>query len=322
MPLVPEITDITGHTLIPLEKKIDGKYPYPRMRYGILPYWRTNSNEIVWGCIESNRVEPVTFEPAAGTQDIIAIKDDRRLVLEAGKPVPDFTDEEKFLHLFRGQSFREQAYQDVLSCLIVNGFALYFENPIATAIHEAYEEHGIDLHQIHGRDRHLLKSPLALSQYEIIPPQIGVTSPLGLWLPELTSCDDIELRYTSKIDKKMRRNFGREFYEKGVWITQEFFKTKLAEEKAKFSSLDAYSPIRVELITEAFKACDRNLPFLERMELLLHKKPCQEQALPIPLPSIQSIFSGDSVFFKQKDSDLRITKLVCTSDPACKAFYF
>ncbi len=51
MPLTSEITDITGYTLIPLEKERDGKYPYPRIRYGILPYWRNDLNEIVWGCV-------------------------------------------------------------------------------------------------------------------------------------------------------------------------------------------------------------------------------------------------------------------------------
>lgn len=323
-------TDVTGHPLIPLEKTLDGDYPFPRIRYGISPYYLNDLNEIVWGWIESNRVEPVTFEPAAGTQDIIAIKGDQRLVLELGKPIPNSNHEFSFLHHFTGQAFRDKVYQDALACLVTNGFSVYLESPLATAIHEAYDEHGIDLRKNIGRDNQLLQIPLELTQYELIPAQAGVASPLCLWLPELTKLGDIVLRHTNKIDTKMRRNFGREFYEKGTWLTLESFKIKLSEEKAKFSSLDIYTPVRVELITEAFRACDRNMQFLERAELSLLKKPHQAQLentniifssqselAAIPIMS-QGFVNDRNVFFKPTTSGSRATGLVCTSALFCK----
>ena len=57
----PEVIDITGYPLIPLEELADGHYPFPRIRYGILPRYQHPIAGIVWGCIESNRVEPITF---------------------------------------------------------------------------------------------------------------------------------------------------------------------------------------------------------------------------------------------------------------------
>ena len=330
MPLTSEVIDITGHPLIPLEKEVNGNYPFPRIRYGISPYYLNDLNEIVWGCIESNRVEPITFEPAAGTQDIIAIKGDQRLGLESGKPVPD-NDKFSVLHEFKTQSFRDKVYQDAISCLVANGFSIYLESPLATAIHEAYEEHGIDLRKNIGRDNHLLKISLELAPYELIPPRIGVASPLCLWLPELKKPDGIVLSSINKIDTKMRRNFGREFYEKGVWITLEYFKTKLLQEKAKFSSLDTYTPVRVELITDAFRACDRNMQSLERVELSLLKKLNRDQRentditfssqpelaiIPIMSPRVFNNRSR-SVFFNQTVISSRATGLVCTSALFC-----
>jgi len=313
LPSEVEVIDITGHPLIPLEKGIDGNYPFPRMRYGILPYYINDIGEIVWGCIESNRVEPITFEPAAGTQDIVAIKDDHRLVLESGKPFPDFGHEFSFLHKFTGQSFRDKIYQDIISCLVTNGFNVYLENPLATAIHEAYEEHGIDLRKNIGRDNHLLKISLELTQYEVAPAQIGVVSPLGLWLPELTKIDDIVLGSTNKIDTKMRRNFGRAFYEKGVWITLEYFKTKLIQEKTKFSLLDNYPPVKIELIIESFRACARNMRFIERIEMSLENKPHQDEPELAVTPMLQRVSSNPNVFFNQESSLRAIDQLFTCS---------
>jgi hypothetical protein len=267
MPLTSEVIDITGYSLIPLNKA-DGQYVFPRERYGILPYYITPSGQIVWGCVESNRIEPVTIAPAAGTQDIIAIKGKQRLVLELGKPLPALNDEFNFLHPYIGAAFKDAAYQEIIECLITNGFHVYLENPLATAIHEACEEHGIDLHRPDGHDHHLLKSPLEPSQYYLIPAQPGVAA-LGVWLPELTSFDGVILRKTKKIDTKMRKNLGREFYENGVLVTLEGFKTKSRQEKEKFASLDCYPPVKAELITETFRACDRHIQFLEQIEPLL-----------------------------------------------------
>lgn len=323
---MPHIIDITGHPLIPLEKEADGNYPYPRTRYGILPYCVKDAGEIVWGCVESNRVEPITFEPAAGTQDIIVLRGDKRWVLESGKPFPDFNQEFSFLSTFIGMLFRDGVYQDSLSCLVANGFSVYLENPLATAIHEAYEEHGIDLHIDSGRDNHLLKTPLELTQREIFPAQKGVASPLHLWLAELTDLEGIKLRQTNKVDKKMRRNFGREFYEKGTWITLDDFKKTSIDQKSKFFPLDIYSPVKAELISQAFSACDRNIQFIEKIESSLPKrlyqKPLENTALIFPSQSdispigSQRVFDNPNAFFSSAtgshETHPRTASLVCS----------
>lgn len=324
---MPHILDVTGHPLIPLEKAPDGNYPYPHTRYGILPYCVKDTGEIVWGCVESNRVEPITFEPAAGTQDIIVLKGDKRWVLESGKPFPDFSQEVNFLSTFIGKLFRDDVYQDSLSCLVANDFSVYLENPLATAIHEAYEEHGIDLHIGSGRDNHLLKTSLELTTREIFPAQNGVASPLHLWLAELTNIDGIELRKTNKIDKKMRRNFGREFYENGTWITLDYFKMKLLEEKTKFSPLDIYSPVKAELINQAFSACERNIKFIEQIErdLLkgLHEEPLEKIAHIFPPQSdispteAQKMFDNRNGFFNSAMGSPKMGSRTASLEPSC-----
>jgi hypothetical protein len=280
MPLVSEVIDITGYPLIPLKKTADGQYVFPRNRFGILPYYITPSGQIKWGCIESNRVEPITFAPAAGTQDIIVIKDKQRLVLELGKPLPALGDEFTFLHSFTGQSFRETAFQEILTCLTTNGFQVYLENPLATAIHEAHEEHGIDLRKSDGHDSHLLQVPLESSPYHLIASQSGEAS-LGIWLPRLTSIDTVALLHTQKTESKMRRNLGRKFYEKGVWITLEEFENRFNQEKAKFASLDGCPPVKIELINETFRACERHIQFLKKIEPLLRQEEEQQKITEI-----------------------------------------
>ncbi len=256
-----EVIDITGYPLISLEKKTDGHYPFPRTRYGILPYYMNHADQIVWGCIESNRVGPITFAPAAGTQDIIAIKNDQRFVLEAGKPLPRLDIE----GVIEGAAFRGQVYQDAINCLTANGFKIYLENPLATAIHEAHEEHGIDLRHTDGHDTHLLKIPLDVST-KILTDEYPDVAALSLRLVELSRYDSIALRRTDKIDKKMRRNFNRAFYEQGCWLTLAAFKQQYLQEQEKFSCLDNYSPVSIQLITETFKAFRLNLALLENIE--------------------------------------------------------
>lgn len=295
-----EVIDITGYPLIPLEKNADGHYPFPRERYGILPYHINQIGQIIWGCIESDRVGPRILAPAAGTQDIIAIKDDQRLVFESGKPFPDIN----VCGAYKGQLFRDQLYQDALECLVINGFSLYLENPLATATHEAYEELGIDLRKTNGRDRHLLNTALESSPHVLIPGQVGVIAPLCVWLPELTACDGIILRHTDKIDTKMRRNFGRKFYEQGCWLTLEYFKTQLTQERVRFSILNTHTPVEIELITEAFIAFDLNLKTLENIELTLRTKPHQtlgdQLENPDVVPSkLSAIHMNPNAFFNQ-----------------------
>jgi len=308
MPPPSEVIDITGYPLIPIEKKGDGRYVYPCVRYGMLPYYKNLIGEIVWGCIETNRFEPITIEPAAGKQDIIAIKNDQRLVLELGKPLPDKSRDFNFLKPFIGQIFRDEAaYQDIIACLITNGFNVYLENPLATAVHEVYEEHGIDLRKTIGCDHYLLKVPLELLQFQLIPAQNGVAA-LGIWLPELASIEEINLRYTKKIDNKVRRNFGREFYEKGSWVTLVEFKTRFMQEKEKFSCLDDYTLVKVELINWAFKAYEVNMQFLERTERsLLSQTQLESPTIIVSAPLIfatapiqgTTVSSCSSTFFNQ-----------------------
>ncbi|MFI4918257.1 MAG: hypothetical protein ACHP65_01735 [Legionellales bacterium] len=262
--LTKTATDVTAYPLIPLKKNAGGDYPFPRTRYGILPYHISRMGHIIWGCIESNRVGPITLAPAAGTQDVIAIKEERRLVLESGKPLPDLN----IPGLIKGQLFRDQAYQDSIECLIKNGFQVYLENPLTTAIHEAHEEHGIDLCHAVGHDRHLLTTSLELSPNILIPEHKGV-APLCVWFPELINYESILLRHTDKVDRKMRRNFGQKFYEQGCWVTLDAFKSKFNHEKEQFVSLDGCTSVKIELITEALSAFELNMQLIEKIHCSL-----------------------------------------------------
>ena len=297
MPPSPERRDITGHPLIPLEKNSEGVYIYPRERYGILPYYIDHHGLIIWGLIESDRFEAITHTPAAGTQDIIVIKEDQRLVLELGKPLPELGDRFSFLHPFIGKSFRDSAYQEILASLSANGFHIYAEDPLATALHEASEEQGIDLDKTMGRDVALLKIPLAFSQYQIISSP-SAAAILGVWLPELTSIDTITLLYTNKIDRKVPDNLGREFYEKGVWITLAELKTRFRQEIEKFNSvtIEGYSHGRASLA-----ACECYIPFLEQMEHLIKGEPAARSIStppdPILSPKETSISDCRDTFF-------------------------
>ncbi|MDF1646777.1 MAG: hypothetical protein P1U61_07365 [Legionellaceae bacterium] len=266
MPKPSEVIDITGYPLIPLEKNAENHYPFPRIRCGILPYYINSTGQIIWGCIESNRVEPITLSPAAGTQDIIALKSNQRLLLEAGKPLPELN----IPGITAGEFFRGQVYQDTLNHLVHHGFKVYLENPLATAIHEAHEEHGIDLHQTSGLDRHLLRTPLEHTKPITTEDRPDVAA-VCMWFPELKNIEGIQLRHTHKTDTKMRRNFGRKFYEQGCWVTLDDFKTKFNQERKKFSSFSAdnYTEVKLQLITEAFKAFRLNIQLLKRIELLL-----------------------------------------------------
>ena len=295
----PARRDITGYPLIPLEKNSENLYIYPRERYGILPYYVDPHGQIIWGLIESNRFEAVTNTPAAGTQDIIVIKEDERLVLELGKPLPEWEEKFSFLHPFIGKHFRETTYQEVLECLNANGFEIYAEDPLATALHEASEEHGIDLDKFTGSDLDLLKIPLAFSQYQTItPPTTPAT--LGMWLPELTSVDTVTLRYTQKVDKKVLDNLGQEFYERGVWITLDELKIGFNKEREKFNfEISGYSHGRASL-----DACKGYIPFLEQMECFVLGEPAAKRMStppsPTPSPKERGISECRDTFFNPR----------------------
>ena len=258
------MNDITGYPLIPLEKNEQNLYPYPHIRYGILPYHVNDTGEIIWGCIKSNRVGPIVFEPAAGKQDIIALKDEQRIVLELGKPLPDISID----GFLQGPLFRGQVYQKTIEILITNGFNVYLESPLATAVHEAHEEHGIDLCKFNGRDQPLLKTSLDASLQFSTPGPIS-HSLLCVWLAELTHVDGVILRYTEKTDKKMLRNFGRQFYEQGCWVTIENVEAQLEQTKAVFPLPGEYTTTQRELITETLRAFELNLQLLKDISSLI-----------------------------------------------------
>lgn len=267
MPRISVVADIFSHPLIPLEKNADGLYPFPRMRCGILTFYRGDDGHLMWGCVESNRVGPITIAPPAGTQDLIVVKDDRCFTLELSKPFPDLGYD--FLKDFVGKAFREEIYQEIVPCLVAHGFKIYVEHPLATAMHETREEHGVDLRKEAGRDNHLLKTLFELPP-EAWPAKRGAASQC-LWIAHLASGEGVTLNYTDKVERKMWRNLGRAFYERGCWGTLASFKEALAAEQLKFSSSDltSFTAVQLELIREELAAYESNIAWLEGIEALI-----------------------------------------------------
>mgnify|MGYP000122457107 CR=1 FL=1 len=249
----------------PLKKNQEGLYSVPTMRCGVLPFYIDNDTEIIWGCVESNRVGPIIIMPPAGIQDIIIMKDELCFNLEVGKPLPDLKLD--FLSPFIGKLFRDKAYQEIIASLIQNKFNVYVENPLETALHETQEEHGVDLRN-EGKDRNLLNALLELPLQQLSGKQ-GATTQYTC-IAFLKSCDDVILNYTNKIENKIRRNFGRSFYEKGCWGTLNSFKMTLKLEREKFDSIDKqthYTPQQVDLIEGMLSANHDAIELLEKIEL-------------------------------------------------------
>ncbi|MCC5792899.1 MAG: DUF2608 domain-containing protein [Legionellaceae bacterium] len=263
MPKIVELNHISAYQPILLEKGENGLYPFPTMRCGVLPYYQ-KGNQIVWGCIKSDRVGPVTVAPPAGIQDIIVIKGERRFFIEVGKPFPDL--EYDFLQKFVGKFFRDQTYQDILTCLIENKFEIYVENPLVTAIHETREEHGVDLRKGEGRDHSLLNTLFQLPVQKLSG--IRGAHAQCFWVASLSKIDGIVLSDTKKIEKKIRRNFGRQFYEQGCWGTLAEFKSALLTAR-NFPSLSPQTPQQMDLISGVLEAYEETIELLERIELLI-----------------------------------------------------
>lgn len=260
MTKIVTLGDISEYLPIRLEKGSNGLYPFPVMRCGVLTYYQMD-HQIIWGCVKSNRVGPTTISPPAGIQDIIIMKDGYSFTLEVGKPLRDLKYD--FLNMFIGVLFRDQAYQDILNCLVANKFEIYVENPLVTAIHETREEHGVDLRKNEGRDYYLLNTLVQLP-IQTLSGKRGASAQ-SFWVASLNNLDDIVLSYTTKIENKIRRNFGREFYEQGCWGTLPEFKNALLEER-KLSSL---MPQQTDLVTGVLEAYDETIELLERLELLI-----------------------------------------------------
>ncbi|KTD32111.1 hypothetical protein Lmor_2451 [Legionella moravica] len=258
-----ELKHTRHYPLLRLEKNEHGLYPVPTMRCGILPYIR-QGNDIIWGCVRSNRVGPVTITLPAGTQDIHVIKDERRFSLEVGKPFPDL--EYDFLAEFVGKLFRDQIYQDIVTRLMEHQFEVYAENPLVTALHETREEHGVDLRKEEGRDHHLLNRLIQLP-VQSLSGKRGANAQ-SFWVAALDNLDGIVLSDTVKVENKIRRNFGRVFYEQGCWGTLSDFKNQLKEART-YSSHPTASSHQSDLINGVLEAYEENIELLERIELLI-----------------------------------------------------
>jgi hypothetical protein len=242
---------------IPVQRQVDGLFPFPRTRYGILPYHRA-PHQILWGVVETNRLGPVIFTPAAGTQDLIAISEKHSMTLELSKPVKDYSKHQhaSFLKNFAGQALRDEVYQQVLNCLEANGYKLFFENPMQTAIHEAYEEHGLDL-------RLMVKS-IEQAFFKCTPAAKGQAS-LCLWMPQLQEITAIKLRHTQKVEEKIRRNHGRVFYEKGAWVTLNELKTRHEVEQSKVKQ-EVIPILKQGLVRQVLTQFQEDIQLIEMME--------------------------------------------------------
>ncbi|STX51458.1 Uncharacterised protein [Legionella busanensis] len=259
--------DITGYELTRLEKDINGKYIFPNMPCGILPFFINNEDQIVWGCVETNRVGVTAIAPPAGTQDIIALKNNHRLTFEVAKPLKENNYE--FLQSFVGKPISNEIYQNLITSLIQEGFDVYIEHPLATAAHETKEEHGIDLHIKEGAHSNLLVSMFEFDPQTILAKR-GTTTQ-KIFAAHLTPPGNVTLNYTDKIEEKIDLNKGRPFYEKGIWTTLEDLKLSLEKEQQLFKArkeagILPFNLKQIALIEAEFKAYASRIELIEKIE--------------------------------------------------------
>ncbi len=296
---IAEIHAASEYQPLRLEKDKDGLYPVPTMRCGVLPYY-LNGNQIIWGCVKSDRVGPTTIAPPAGIQDILIVKNDRCFSLEVGKPLPQLDDD--FLQEFVGKYFRDDVYQQIIARFIENEFEIYIQNPLVTAIQETYEEHGFDLRNDVGRDHNLLNT---LSQLPIqnLSGECGASAQC-YWIASLNSTEGIFLTHTKKIENKIRRNVGREFYEQGCWGTLDEFKCALLEER-KYSLDSSIPSQKISLIKGVLEAYEENIKLLERIELLI-RDDLKKSAFSSNTLSIcsEQVFNRGLIAINQNHSEL------------------
>ncbi|MBA3662263.1 MAG: hypothetical protein H0W64_11065 [Gammaproteobacteria bacterium] len=256
---------IADYPLIALHKDSTGKYPFPNMPCGVLPFY-IEDNKIIWGCVESNRVGVIAVAPPAGTQDIIVFKDHRSFVFEVAKPFP--MTEFECLQAFTGKAFSGQTYQDIIETLQKNNFETYLENPIATAIHETREEHGTDLRKNVGKNVNLTHDLFEFEPQTILAKR-GTTTQKVI-VAFLNSKEGIELKETNKVEEKIPVNKGRIFYERGAWKTLDAIKLNFIAEKEKFSDIniqnDSLNKDQLELIRAELRAFESRIQLLEKIE--------------------------------------------------------
>jgi len=258
--------DITGHELQPLLKDDSGNYRFPNMPCGILPFFKKDT-EKVWGCIETNRVGLVVTTPPTGTQDLIAIhKSDpgQRLALEIGKPIPDTGC--ACLESFKGQSLNERVFQQVVDVLKGNEYDVFLENPLATAEHETFEEHGVDLRRNVGKHNELVAKRFDFGPMEVKAKRGMITQ--QIYVAQLTGIEGVELSYQDKSEQKIAAFIGNKFYERGVWGTLPEFRAKLEQAKLDLSAAAARSldANQFSVMQSEIGAFENRLNLIERIE--------------------------------------------------------
>nr|WP_028387605.1 DUF2608 domain-containing protein [Legionella fairfieldensis] len=127
----------------------------------------------------------------------------------------------------------------------------------------------------------------------------------SFWVASLRNLDGIVLSDTTKVENKIRRNFGREFYEQGCWGTLSEFKGALLEAR-KFLSLSSQTSQQTELITGVSEAYEETIELLERIELLI-RADFKKSAFPLGL---YPFFSKP---YKQSEQEIKETLTIKTA---------
>ena len=239
------------------------------MPCGILPFFR-NGNEKVWGCIETNRVgQLIVTTPPTGTQDLIAIQKKppgQRLVLQAGKSIDADCD---CLNTFKGQSLNTGVLQRVVDVSNDNGYEVFLENPLATAEHETFEEHGVDLRKKDGEHNELVVGSHNFGPMDVIAKRGLIKQ--QVYVAELSpQVAGIKLSCTDdKKEEKIAAFVNNIFYEKGVWGTLADFRAKLEQAKLDLSaapSKGCFKPNQLAEMGKEVVAFENRLNLIERIE--------------------------------------------------------
>lgn len=282
--------------LIPITQK-EGQYVTPVMPCGVLPCFLDPHSLIHWGCVESNRVGVIALTPPTGTQDIVVQRDNKEITLEFAKPLPHLSFD--FLKPFIGLNFSGDNYQAILTAFKNHGYELYFENPISTAFHETAEEHGTDIGNGHHPHNHLVD---ALLDFEPQPVRAkrGFTNQKIL-VALLHGHEEIQLKYTDKIEQKIAANRGRAFYERGVWGTLKAFNQSFAQEKTalalKKSTLEGSA---LELMEAELAAFESRLTLMAKIEQSMVTY-LSTQHIPVTSSSTEKSLPYTLVFNPEKE---------------------
>jgi hypothetical protein len=287
-----KLDSLKAQPYLPLKKRENGSYPLPAVRCGILPYYIDSKSQIVWGGVKTNRIGPLTISLPAGTQDIFIVdtQSQQQFTLEVGKPFPSLG--YPFLQEHVDKLFRGADYQAILACLEENKFDIYIEDFLATAIHETQEEHGFDLRE-DSEHRRLVKNVYQLPSLSLSGEQ-GATAQ-QFWLASLQNRDGIVLNDVEKVEKKIRRNLGRKFYEKGCWSTLEEFNKVLTEAKT-YPCSPGDGVTQPELISGIIKGYEETIYLLGRIESVI-RADFRKSAFPRGLYPffLRSSYAGEEI---------------------------